>query len=866
MPREGRILFNANSKLARVTDLQSRRFGAEVGAAQIGVGAPMYFLVGSLLIDLKHQETVDIVTREYGGRIVDLSEIPSAPPGLIERSRGQLEKLPRVAQVTVDLDRAADDIDLIHKVFGSVERISSERAASTLALFASLVTRGHEVSLDYIGRSSTLPMQSAVESTGDAFHNGQLQGLSRLSKAWQLMQARWEIIDPTQAVLSICDIGFDIHSVNVAPDLANIATTYHLRNDNTHIDGRNEREEDKPWHGTWVLSAAAAIVANGKGAAGSAGVQPRQNGFTSASTNNVFLALFRAHLLLSDFYRSLTLAIAWGIDVINYSWEVAIPVAFTPAWYTEMFQFAFDQGVIVIAAAGNDGSELPNGTTYPILPATRTPGVITVGATGLNTAGFHDALETSNYGSSVDIWAPGGSIPTLDPAFATGVTTSGTSIASPIVAGIVTLMKTIKPTVGPSEAKSILRATATNNGRTGSRANHIMDAYAALLATMGGRLPRGRVGQNADQASAEKLSPGKKGKFSPIGPTAVPNVHEQTWYSLDVKEFSALAASVRFNPDLGVVGFDIVPADETNRIEQDVVSSSIIVPGGATTRTKVAQIVSPGRYFIRVSSSEPNLFELNGTLLPKPLEPDQFEANNTRQTAHEIDCSPAGTLANALRIVTRKGTYDANIQTAADVDWYHVTHIREFPLTETWFRLDYSDLPLKLEAFDQNNIKIQETPLVRTGFVVLPAPEAWIKVSSPSATRYTFTVLEHVNEKAKPGPLISDDIMLIPIWIPDPQEFKLGQETVVEFELTEEEIALGSLTLSATVPAVAEILDQSALPTGVAAKLGEGRLSAKMAVAHLAPGRYFARIKSTGPSVSAKYPSTAGRFKIGSSW
>ena len=66
----------------------------------------------------------------------------------------------------------------------------------------------------------------------------------------------------------------------------------------------------------------------------------------------------------------------------------------------------------MIAAAGNDGENLP--TIFTILPATRTPGVITVGALDADGA---TARGDSNYGSSVDVWAPGTSIHTVADPF-----------------------------------------------------------------------------------------------------------------------------------------------------------------------------------------------------------------------------------------------------------------------------------------------------------------------------------------------------------------------------------------------------------------------------------------------------------------
>lgn len=64
----------------------------------------------------------------------------------------------------------------------------------------------------------------------------------------------------------------------------------------------------------------------------------------------------------------------------------------------------------------------------------------------------------SNFGSNVDVYAPGsniyGAVPGEDGAFL-----DGTSMASPLVAGIVGLIKSMRPEFNTQEIKSLLRET-----------------------------------------------------------------------------------------------------------------------------------------------------------------------------------------------------------------------------------------------------------------------------------------------------------------------------------------------------------------------------------------------------------------------
>lgn len=115
-------------------------------------------------------------------------------------------------------------------------------------------------------------------------------------------------------------------------------------------------------------------------------------------------------------------------------------------------------GVAIAVAAGNDSANACSGSPNKV------PEAITVGST-TNT----DAMSSfSNFGACVDIFAPGSDITSADSNSNSGSTVlSGTSMASPHVAGALALLLGQNPSASPADLANTLLGDATPGVLTG---------------------------------------------------------------------------------------------------------------------------------------------------------------------------------------------------------------------------------------------------------------------------------------------------------------------------------------------------------------------------------------------------------------
>ncbi|HWU20377.1 MAG TPA: S8 family serine peptidase [Nocardioides sp.] len=144
----------------------------------------------------------------------------------------------------------------------------------------------------------------------------------------------------------------------------------------------------------------------------------------------------------SDIASGITWAVDHGARVLN----ISMAGTTASSVLSSAVSYATAHGAVVVAAAGNNGNSTP---TYPA----SIPGVISVAATDQTDTPY----SYSDYGSWVDVAAPGSTVTTL-PNGAYGAV-GGTSIASPAVAGIAGLLLSADPAATPADVANALFTT-----------------------------------------------------------------------------------------------------------------------------------------------------------------------------------------------------------------------------------------------------------------------------------------------------------------------------------------------------------------------------------------------------------------------
>ncbi|MFD2612765.1 S8 family peptidase [Paenibacillus gansuensis] len=245
-------------------------------------------------------------------------------------------------------------------------------------------------------------------------------------KGWGVTRGKQEVI------VGVVDTGVDL----THPDLqGRLLEGYNVYDKSTN-------PSDDVGHGTHVAGIIAASVDNNEGVAG-------------MTWFNKILPVKVLDQSGAGSTYSVAEGIIWAADhgakVINMSLGNYAEAEFLH----DAIRYAYDKDIVLIAASGNDN------TIRPGYPAAY-PEVFAVAATDSNKR----KASFSNYGEYVDAAAPGVNIPST---YTGGqyAALSGTSMASPHVAALAGLIRSVNPLLSNTEVMDIMRQSAVDLGEQG---------------------------------------------------------------------------------------------------------------------------------------------------------------------------------------------------------------------------------------------------------------------------------------------------------------------------------------------------------------------------------------------------------------
>ncbi|WP_159461966.1 S8 family peptidase [Salirhabdus sp. Marseille-P4669] len=218
-----------------------------------------------------------------------------------------------------------------------------------------------------------------------------------------------------------------------------------VRDGVSFVDYTNSYMDDNG-HGTHV----AGIISAQHNSLGIRGVAPKSDIYAVKVLDS------NGHGYLSDLIMGLNWALNNDMDIINLS----IGIQDESSVLERMVQTGYDDGVIIVAASGNDGSS--NETQDNVDIPARYPGTIAVAAVNENNV----RPNFSSTGNAVEIAAPGVKILStyLNNKYAV---MDGTSMASAYATATIALMKEAYPNLKANEIRTILQNEAVDLGPNG---------------------------------------------------------------------------------------------------------------------------------------------------------------------------------------------------------------------------------------------------------------------------------------------------------------------------------------------------------------------------------------------------------------
>jgi len=295
------------------------------------------------------------------------------------------------------------------------------------------------------------------------------------SKAWDITSGS------NTTIVAVLDTGVDTNH----PDLINniFTNTGEIPNNNIDDDGNNLIDDVKGWdflnndntvydgdqtngyHGTHI----AGIIAASMNTIGSVGVAP--------NVKILPVKILNTTLNTSCIISGINYAKSMGASIVNCSWG-------TSEKDQALYDTMENSDLLFVTSAGNDNMDI--GVSYKSPSSFDLSNVITVASIDSN----GNLAESSNYGSPVDIAAPGENILSTvpkadsDPGYDGDEYEylGGTSMAAPQISGVAALIKSQNPTYTASQIISKLKSGAILNTSIKDKVpgGLLVDAYESI--------------------------------------------------------------------------------------------------------------------------------------------------------------------------------------------------------------------------------------------------------------------------------------------------------------------------------------------------------------------------------------------------
>jgi len=289
---------------------------------------------------------------------------------------------------------------------------------------------------------------------------GSPQGISRAdikaTEAWEETKGDEEII------IAVIDTGVDLFHPDLSGKILNGGRDF--------INGDFDATDDN-YHGTLVAGIAAADTNNNEGMAG-------------VAWNCKILPVKVLDAEGFGTYSEVIEGIIWAADNGAHVLNLSLGGEIGAQSMEEAVRYAHENDAVIVAAAGNEGGAV-------LYPAAYDAYCLAVAATNnldervtfLNSGGWWE----SNFGPEVDVAAPGQDVLSTVPTWLPGpgylpyvYGASGTSFATPHVAGLAALIKSTKPWLTAGEIMDVIRFSADDVNSSQSPGNDEFLGYGRI--------------------------------------------------------------------------------------------------------------------------------------------------------------------------------------------------------------------------------------------------------------------------------------------------------------------------------------------------------------------------------------------------